>query len=87
MVLGCSPDPPSRNSRFRSRQDLTFALLCDEDHAVAKAFGTWAPKRVFGKEVLGQRRATFVIDGAGAVAHVFPKVSVAGHADEVLAVL
>ena len=87
MGLGCSPDSPASNGRFRAKQELTFALLCDEDHAVAEAYGTWSPKRILGREVLGQRRRTFVIDEDGKVAHVFAKVNPIGHADTVLRVL
>jgi peroxiredoxin Q/BCP len=86
-VIGISPDPEARVKRFHDKQSLDFTLLADEDHAVSEAYGVWAEKSMYGKTFWGALRATFVIDGDGTVARVFPKVSPKTHDDVVLAAL
>ncbi|HYM56881.1 MAG TPA: thioredoxin-dependent thiol peroxidase [Solirubrobacteraceae bacterium] len=87
VVLGVSPDPVRSVKRFHDKQGLNFTLLADEDHAVCEAYGVWAEKSRYGRTYWGALRSTFVIDGAGTVAHVIPKVSPKTHDDEVLAAL
>jgi peroxiredoxin Q/BCP len=87
VVLGISPDPVTRVKRFHDKYDLNFALLADEDHAVAEAYGVWVEKSMYGKKYWGVQRATFVIDPEGVVAHVIPKVSPATHDQQVLEAL
>jgi peroxiredoxin Q/BCP len=86
-VLGVSPDPVKAVKKFHDKQGLNFTLLADEDHAVCEAYGVWAEKSSYGRIYLGALRSTFVIDGAGTVAHVIAKVSPKTHDDEVLAAL
>ena len=62
MVLGISPDPVGKVKRFHDKQALNFALLADEGHAVADAYGVWAEKSMYGKKYFGNERTTFVID-------------------------
>jgi peroxiredoxin Q/BCP len=85
VVIGVSPDPVSRVQKFDDKYELGFPLLADEDHAVAERYGVWVEKKNYGKTYFGNQRATFVIDAAGRVAHVIPKVKPATHDDEVLA--
>ena len=66
---------------------LDYPLLADEDHAVAERYGVWVEKSSYGKTSMGVQRATFLVDPDGRIAHVWPKVTVEGHADEVLDVL
>jgi peroxiredoxin Q/BCP len=87
VVLGVSPDPVEAIKRFHDKQGLDFALLSDEDHAVAEAYGVWAEKSMYGKTYWGNQRATFIIDGDGRVARVFPKVSPKTHDEVVLEAL
>jgi peroxiredoxin Q/BCP len=87
VVIGVSPDPPRRVKRFVDKFDLDFTLLGDEDHAVCEAYGVWVEKSMYGRRYWGAQRATFIIDGDGAVAHVIPRVSPRTHDDEVLAAL
>jgi thioredoxin-dependent peroxiredoxin len=87
VVLGISPDSPKAQTRFKDSQDLPFTLLCDENHAVASAYGVWKEKNMYGKKVMGIERTTFVIDAEGKIAKIFAKVKPAGHAAEVLAAL
>ena len=87
VVLGASPDPVDTVKRFHDKQGLNFALLADEDHAVADSYGVWGEKSMYGKTFWGVQRATFIIDPDGNVAHVIPKVSPKTHDEVVLAAL
>ena len=87
VVLGVSPDSVESHCRFVDKQDLNFTLLADTDHHVAEAYGVWVEKSMYGRKFMGIQRATFLIDGAGKIARVWPKVSPKGHAQEVLEAL
>jgi peroxiredoxin Q/BCP len=87
VVLGISPDTPKAQTGFKEKQGLNYPLLCDVDKTVAKAYGVWKEKNMYGKKVMGIERTTFIIDEAGKIAKIFPKVKPAGHAAEVLAAL
>ncbi len=84
-VIGVSRDPVKKLERFRTKYDLKVILASDEPEGVTEAFGVWVEKKLYGREYMGIERATFLIDGAGVVRQVWRKVSVKGHADEVLA--
>ncbi|MFI5027397.1 MAG: thioredoxin-dependent thiol peroxidase [Solirubrobacterales bacterium] len=86
-VLGVSPDPVEKVRKFADKFDLDFTLLADADHAVAESYGTWVEKSMYGKKYWGVQRATFLIDPAGRIAEVFPKVSPKTHDEVVLAAL
>lgn len=75
IVLGVSPDPPAKLARFRDKHALDFTILSDPDHAVAETYGVWVEKSMYGRRYMGVRRATYLIDPAGTITHVFPKVS------------
>ena len=75
VVLGVSPDSARSHQKFRSKFDLPFTLLVDEDHAVAEAYGVWGEKSMYGKKYMGITRSSFVIDEAGRLADVQIKVS------------
>ena len=81
-----SPDKPGSHDRFRGKHGLPFRLASDTDHAVARQFGVWVEKRMYGRKFMGLERSTFLIDGEGRVARVWRKVKVNGHAQEVLEV-
>lgn len=87
VVLGVSPDSVASHQKFRDKYKLSFPLLSDPDKLVAKQFGAWGEKMLYGKKVVGMIRSTFIIDGQGVVRKVFPKVRVDGHADQVLEAL
>jgi peroxiredoxin Q/BCP len=87
VVLGVSPDPVADVKTFHGGQGLSFTLLADEDHAVCEAYGVWGEKSMYGRTYMGAQRATFIIDAAGTVARVFPKVSPETHDDVVLQAL
>jgi peroxiredoxin Q/BCP len=86
-VLGVSPDTVADVKKFHDKQSLNFTLLADADHEVADRYGVWAEKKNYGKTYWGNLRATFIIDGEGKVARVFPKVSPKTHDEVVLGAL
>jgi thioredoxin-dependent peroxiredoxin len=87
VVLGVSPDTVDAIKRFHGGQSLNFTLLADPDHAVADDYGAWMEKTNYGKTFWGVQRSTYIIDGDGTIARVFPKVSPKTHDDVVLAAL
>lgn len=87
IVLGVSPDPVDSHRRFKSKYDLNFPLLADEDHRVAEAYGVWKQKSMYGRKYWGIERATFLIDEGGRIARAWTKVRPRGHAEEVRSVL
>ena len=86
-VLGVSVLDTASKARFAKKHALNFPLLADPDHAVADRYGAWQEKSMYGRKYMGVARITYLIDGAGKVAKRWDKVSVSGHADEVLAAL
>jgi thioredoxin-dependent peroxiredoxin len=84
-ILGVSADPVKAQDKFKGKHKLAITLGSDETHKMLKAYGVWQEKPLYGRKFLGVVRATFLIDTEGRIARVWPKVSVAGHAEEVLA--
>jgi thioredoxin-dependent peroxiredoxin len=87
VVLGVSPDPVVSHRNFKSKYDLNFPLLADEDHAVAEAYGVWKEKSMYGRTYWGVERSTFLIDEEGRIARSWRKVKARGDAGKVLAEL
>ena len=87
VVLGVSPDSPASHDKFKAKYKLPFPLLADPDHQVAESYGAWGEKSMYGRKYQGILRSTFIIDEAGRVTRVFPRVKPQGHAAEVLAAL
>jgi peroxiredoxin Q/BCP len=84
-VIGVSKDPVKKLDKFKAKYDLKVTLASDEETGVTEAYGVWVEKSMYGKTYMGIERATFLIDGSGVVRRVWRKVSVKGHAEEVLA--
>ena len=84
IVLGVSIDSVESHKKFKSKFDLNFPLLADTEKKLAEAYGTWKEKSMYGKKYMGIERTTFIIDEQGKISHVFPKVKVQDHYDEVL---
>lgn len=84
-VIGVSRDPVKKLDRFKAKYDLKVVLASDEPGDVTEAWGVWVEKSMYGRSYMGIERATFLLDGAGRVRRVWRKVSVKGHAKEVLA--
>ena len=87
VVLGVSPDDVESHGKFRDKFDLNFPLLADVGHKVAEKYGAWREKNMYGKKSMGIQRSTFLIDAAGKVVHVWKRVKVEGHDEQVLAAL
>jgi peroxiredoxin Q/BCP len=87
VVIGVSPDSVERHAKFRNKYGLDFVLVSDDGHKLCEQYGVWVEKNNYGKKNMGVQRATFLIDRLGSVAYVWPKVSVDGHTDQVLAEL
>jgi peroxiredoxin Q/BCP len=87
IVLGVSADSVNSHFRFASNYQLRFPLLSDGERKVIRAYGVWKQKSLYGKKYMGIERTTFVIDENGVVTHIFPKVKVEGHVEEVLRAL
>ena len=87
VILGVSPDSSKSHAGFRGKYELPFSLLVDAEHGVAETYGVWVEKSMYGRRYMGIQRATFLIDKDGAVAKVWPKVKVDGHAADVLATI
>ena len=87
VVLGVSPDSLKSHDKFIAKFDLNFPLLSDEDKKVAKAYGAWGEKKLYGKTYFGIIRKTLVIGKDGKLEHVFHKVKADGHGEEILNLL
>ena len=85
VVLGMSILDERSKAKFATKHGLTFPLLADAEHEVAEKYGVWQEKMRYGRKYMGIVRTTYLIDAAGKVAKRWDKVSVEGHADEVLA--
>jgi len=87
IVLGVSLDDELSHERFAQKYNLPFPLLSDKDAAVSRQYGTYKEKNLYGRSFWGIERTTFVIGREGKVEHVFRRVKVEGHAEEVMATL
>ena len=86
-VVGVSRDPIKKLARFRAKHDLSVVLASDEGGDVTEAWGVWVEKQLYGRTYMGVERATVLIGADGRIARVWRKVSVKGHAAEVLAAI
>lgn len=84
MVIGISKDSVKKHDKFVAKHGLGIALASDENSTTCEDYGVWVEKSMYGKTYMGVERTTVLIDTEGRVAQVWPKVKVAGHADEVL---
>ena len=87
VVLGISILDEKSKAKFAAKHGLTFPLLADVDHEVAEKYGVWQEKMRYGRKYMGIVRTTYLIDADGKVAKRWDKVSVDGHAEDVLASL
>ena len=84
-ILGVSADPVPAQDKFKAKHKLSIALASDETRRMLEAYGVWQEKSMYGRKYMGVVRATFLIGPDQRIARVWPKVSVTGHADDVLA--
>jgi peroxiredoxin Q/BCP len=83
-VIGISPDSVSKHDKFAKKHNLSIILGADEDTEVAKLYGVWKEKSMYGRSYMGVERTTFLIGPDGKIAKIWDKVKVAGHVEEVL---
>ena len=84
VVVGVSPDKPAAQAKFKTKYELPFTLLADEEKAAAQAYGVWKEKNMYGRKVMGIERSTFVIGPDGRIEKIYGKVKAQGHAAAVL---
>lgn len=84
VLVGVSTDSVKSHEKFAGKYDLPFTLVSDENHELVTKYGVWKEKNNYGRKYMGTERTTFVIDENGIITHVFPKVKVEGHTDDVL---
>ncbi|WP_040337095.1 thioredoxin-dependent thiol peroxidase [Candidatus Blastococcus massiliensis] len=78
-IIGISPDPVEKLQRFREKEELQITLVSDPDKAVLTAYGAYGPKKLYGKEVVGVIRSTFVVDAEGRIEKAAYNVKATGH--------
>jgi peroxiredoxin Q/BCP len=84
-VVGVSADAVQKQDKFKAKHKLTVALASDPEHEMLEAYGAWGEKTLYGRKFMGVIRKTMLIDANGRIAKIWPKVTVDGHAEEVLA--
>ena len=87
IVIGISKDTIEKQKKFKSKYDLKCILGSDSDTKICSKFGVWVEKSMYGKKYMGIQRSTFLINTEGKIQHIWNKVKVPGHAEEVLEVV
>jgi peroxiredoxin Q/BCP len=78
-IIGISPDSPEKLLRFRDQENLGITLVSDPDKTVLQAYGAYGPKKLYGKEVIGVIRSTFIVDADGRIERAAYNVKATGH--------
>ena len=84
VVIGISKDSAASHRKFAEKYQLPFILLSDPELQAIQAYGVWQEKKLYGKVSMGVVRSTFVIDAAGNIEKVMPKVKPDTNAAEIL---
>jgi len=84
VLIGISADSIKRHENFRKKHELGIILGSDPEKHVIEQYGVWVEKKMYGKTHFGIERATFLIDEAGKIAHIWRKVKAKQHAQTVL---
>jgi peroxiredoxin Q/BCP len=87
VILGASRDSLKAQENFKQKQGFPFDLLADKEELLCKAFDVIKMKSMYGKQVRGIERSTFLIDAEGVLRQEWRKVKVKGHVEEVLEAL
>ncbi len=85
VVIGISPDNVKKHDKFKVKHELDVILVSDEEKRTLEAYGVWVEKSMYGRKYMGVERSTFLIDAHGIITEEWRKVSVSGHAENVLA--
>jgi peroxiredoxin len=83
-IVGVSKDSVKKHDAFRDKVGIPYPLVSDAEGTLCEDYGVWVEKSMYGRTYLGIERATFLIDGTGALRQVWRKVKVTGHAEAVL---
>jgi thioredoxin-dependent peroxiredoxin len=86
-IFGISRDSLTSHENFKAKQDIPFELICDSDEALCRYFDVIKMKNMYGRQVRGIERSTFIIDGEGNLRHGWRKVKVKEHVNDVLAMV
>ncbi len=78
-IIGISPDEPEQLLKFREQESLGITLVADPAKDVLKAYGAFGPKKLYGKEVVGVIRSTFIVDAEGRIESAAYNVKATGH--------
>ena len=87
VIVGVSRDSLKSHEGFKAKMGFPFELISDPEEALCTQFGVMKMKNMYGKQVRGIERSTFVIDAAGKLAHEWRGLKVPNHVDEVLSVV
>ena len=87
VILGVSPDLPKAQAAWDAKHDFGVPLLSDPEHAAADSYGTWGPKKLYGKEYEGIIRSAFLIGANGKIEHAWYKISPKATPEKLLAAL
>ncbi len=85
VIIGISPDNVNKHDKFKTKHELDVILVSDEEKTTLEEYGVWVEKSMYGRKYMGVERSTFLIDTTGKIAEEWRKVSVSGHAENVLA--
>jgi thioredoxin-dependent peroxiredoxin len=83
-IIGVSPDTPDKLLRFREKEELGITLVSDPDKEVLSAYGAFGKKKLYGKEVIGVIRSTFIVDVEGRIEKAAYNVKATGHVSKLL---
>lgn len=83
-VIGVSRDSLEAHAKFRKKHKLKVALGSDPETKMAKDWGVWVKKSLYGREYMGLERATFLVNDKGTIIQAWHKVKVPGHVEAVL---
>jgi len=86
-ILGVSADSVESHKKFAEKYKLPFNLISDEKKDAIEKYGVWQEKSMYGRKYMGIVRSTFIIDKNGKISHIFPKVKVDNHNQEVMEAL
>lgn len=82
-IIGVSKDSAAKHDKFKAGHDLNFPLVSDENGQVCEDYGVWKEKNMYGRLFMGIERATYLIGPDGVIRHIWRKVKVPGHVEEV----
>jgi peroxiredoxin Q/BCP len=85
ILIGVSKDSVASHDKFKANYKLSLTLASDADVKVARTYGVWVEKSMYGRKYMGMERATFLVDAKGKIRRIWRKVKVPEHAEAVLA--